>query len=64
VLEETQRINCDASRYVDAVQKPGTWKMNGRLKDKQTIQRRLDKAPEVINRLVAGGNIAKRMIEF
>ncbi|HTZ49637.1 MAG TPA: NADP-dependent oxidoreductase [Verrucomicrobiae bacterium] len=53
-----------ASRFTEAAQKLGMWKMTGKLKDKQTILKGLDKAPEAINMLFAGGNIGKLMIEL
>ncbi|HTZ49644.1 MAG TPA: NADP-dependent oxidoreductase [Verrucomicrobiae bacterium] len=53
-----------ASRFTEAAQKLGTWKMTGKLKDKQTILKGLEKAPDAINMLFAGGNIGKLMIEL
>jgi NADPH-dependent curcumin reductase len=53
-----------ASRFMEAAQKLGMWKMTGKLKDKQTILKGLEKAPEAINMLFAGGNIGKLMIEL
>jgi NADPH-dependent curcumin reductase len=53
-----------ASRFMEAAQKLGMWKMTGKLKDKKTVLKGLDKAPEAINMLFAGGNIGKLMIEL
>lgn len=53
-----------ASRFMEAAQKLGMWKVTGKLKDKQTILKGLEKAPEAINMLFAGGNIGKLMIEL
>jgi len=53
-----------ASRFTEAAQKLGMWKMTGKLKDKQTILKGLEKAPDAINMLFAGGNIGKLMIEL
>jgi NADPH-dependent curcumin reductase len=51
------------SRFMDAGQKLGMWKMTGKLKDKQTIVQGLTKAPDAINMLFTGGNIGKLLIE-
>jgi NADPH-dependent curcumin reductase len=53
-----------ASRFTEAAQKLGMWKMTGKLKDKYTVLKGLEKAPEAINMLFAGGNIGKLMIEL
>lgn len=53
-----------ASRFMEAAQKLGMWKMTGKIKDKQTILKGLEKAPEAINMLFAGGNLGKLMIEL
>jgi len=40
------------------------WKMTGRLKDKQTVVKGLEKAPEAINMLFRGDNIGKLVVEL
>jgi len=52
------------SKFMDAGQQLGMWKMMGKLKDKQTILKGLDKAPEAINMLFDGSNIGKLLIEL
>jgi NADPH-dependent curcumin reductase len=52
-----------AARYMEAGQKLGMWKMTGKIKDKQTVLKGLEKAPEAINMLFEGANIGKLMIE-
>ena len=53
-----------ASRFVDAAQQLGMWKMMGQLKDRQTIVKGLEKAPEAINMLFEGKNIGKLIVEL
>jgi NADPH-dependent curcumin reductase CurA len=53
-----------ASRFMEAGQKLGMWKMTGKLKDKQTILQGLSKAPEAINMLFEGANIGKLLLEL
>lgn len=53
-----------AAKFSDAAKQLGMWKMAGKLKDKQTILKGLEKAPEVINMLFAGANIGKLLIEL
>jgi len=53
-----------ASRYMEAGQKLGMWKMTGKIKDKQTVLQGLEKAPEAINMLFEGANIGKLLIEL
>lgn len=51
-------------RAVDAAKQLGMWKMTGKIKDKSTIVRGLEKAPEAINMLFRGENIGKLMVEL
>ncbi|MGB9515463.1 MAG: hypothetical protein WBU20_27525, partial [Candidatus Acidiferrum sp.] len=53
-----------AAKYMEAAKQLGMWKMTGRIKDKQTILKGLDQAPEAINMLFRGQNIGKLMIEL
>ena len=52
-----------AAKYMEAGQKLGMWKMTGKIKDKQTVLKGLEKAPEAINMLFEGSNIGKLLIE-
>ncbi len=52
-----------ASRYLDAGKQLGMWKMMGKLKDRQTVVKGLEKAPEAINMLFKGENIGKLIVE-
>ena len=52
-----------ASKFMDAGKQLGMWKMMGKLKDKQTIVKGLEKAPEAINMLFQGSNIGKLIVE-
>ena len=53
-----------ASRFMDAGKQLGMWKMMGKLKDRQTIVKGLEKAPEAINMLFEGKNIGKLIVEL
>jgi len=53
-----------ASRFMDAGQKLGMWKMTGKLKDRQVIVKGLEKAPEAINMLFRGENTGKLIVEL
>jgi hypothetical protein len=53
-----------ASTFMDAGKQLGMWKMMGKIKDKQTIIKGLEKAPEAINMLFQGSNIGKLILEF
>jgi len=53
-----------ASRFMDAAKQLGMWKMMGKLKDRQTIVKGLEKAPEAINMLFAGKNTGKLIVEL
>jgi len=53
-----------ASNYVDAGKQLGMWKMMGKLKDKQTIVKGFEKAPEAINMLFQGANTGKLIVEL
>jgi NADPH-dependent curcumin reductase CurA len=49
---------------MDAGKQLGMWKMMGKLKDRQTIVKGLEKAPEAINMLFEGKNIGKLIVEL
>jgi NADPH-dependent curcumin reductase CurA len=51
------------SRFMEAGQKLGMWKMTGKLKDRQTLVHGLEKAPDAINMLFRGDNIGKLILE-
>jgi NADPH-dependent curcumin reductase CurA len=51
------------SKFMDAGKQLGMWKMTGKLKDRQTLVKGLDKAPEAINMLFRGDNIGKLILE-
>jgi NADPH-dependent curcumin reductase len=53
-----------ASRFTEAGEQLGIWKMMGKLKDKQTLLKGLDKAPEAINMLFQGANTGKLLVEL
>lgn len=53
-----------ASRFMDAGKQLGMWKMMGKLKDKQTVVKGFEKAPEAINMLFSGSNIGKLLVEL
>ena len=53
-----------ASRYMDAGQKLGMWKMTGKLKSREMIVKGLEKAPEAINMLFRGENTGKLVVEL
>src|SRR5271170_701957 len=53
-----------SSKFMEAGQRLGMWKMTGKLKDKQTILQGLAKAPEAINMLFTGYNIGKLILEI
>jgi NADPH-dependent curcumin reductase len=52
-----------ANRYAEASKQLGIWKLSGKIKDRQTIVKGLDKAPEGINMLFQGQNIGKLLVE-
>lgn len=52
-----------ASRFMEVGQKLGMWKMTGKLKDRQTLVKGLEKAPDTINMLFRGENIGKLILE-
>ena len=52
------------SRFMDAAQKLGMWKMTGKLKSRETIVKDLEKTPEAINMLFRGDNIGKLIVEL
>jgi NADPH-dependent curcumin reductase len=51
------------ARFTDAAKQIGMWKMSGKIKDKQTVLKGIEKAPEGINMLFSGGNIGKLVVE-
>jgi len=53
-----------ASKFMEAGQQLGMWKMMGKLKDKQTLIKGFEKAPEAINMLFQGSNIGKLIVEL
>jgi NADPH-dependent curcumin reductase CurA len=53
-----------ASKFMEAGKQLGLWKMAGKLKDKQTIVKGLEKAPEAINMLFQGQNTGKLILEL
>jgi len=53
-----------ASKFMEAGQQLGMWKMMGKLKDKQTILQGIEKAPEAINMLFQGSNIGKLLVQL
>lgn len=53
-----------ASKFMDAGKQLGMWKMMGKLKDRQTIVKGFEKAPEAINMLFQGSNIGKLIVEL
>jgi len=52
------------SRFMEAGQQLGMWKMTGKLKDRQTIVKGLEMAPEAINMLFQGQNTGKLILEL
>jgi NADPH-dependent curcumin reductase CurA len=52
------------SRFMEAGQKLGMWKMTGKLKTQETIVKGLEKAPEAINMLFRGENTGKLIVEL
>jgi len=53
-----------APRFMDAGKRLGMWKMMGRIKDRQTIVKGFENAPQAINMLFSGGNIGKLIVEL
>jgi NADPH-dependent curcumin reductase len=53
-----------ASRFMEAGKQLGMWKMMGRIKDRQTIVKGFEKAPDAINMLFSGANIGKLIVEL
>jgi len=53
-----------ASKFMDAGKQLGMWKMTGKLKDKHTVVKGLEKAPDAINMLFRGDNIGKLIVEL
>jgi len=52
------------SRFMEAGQKLGMWKMTGKLKSRETIVKGFENAPEAINMLFRGDNIGKLIVEL
>jgi len=52
------------SKFMDAGKQLGMWKMTGKIKDRQTIVKGFEKAPEAINMLFSGANIGKLIVEL
>ena len=48
---------------MEAGKQLGIWKVMGKLKDKQTIVKGLEKAPEAISMLFRGENIGKLIVQ-
>jgi NADPH-dependent curcumin reductase CurA len=53
-----------ATKFMDAGKQLGMWKMTGKLKDKHTVVKGLEKAPDAINMLFRGDNIGKLIVEL
>jgi NADPH-dependent curcumin reductase CurA len=53
-----------ASKFTEAAQKIGLWKISNKIKDKQTLLKGLDQAPRAINMLFEGANIGKLLIQL
>jgi NADPH-dependent curcumin reductase len=53
-----------AARFMDAGRQLGMWKMTGRLKDKQTVVKGFERAPDAINMLFCGDNTGKLVVEL
>lgn len=51
-------------KFTDAATQLGKWKLFGKLKDRETIVKGLEKAPDAINMLFAGENIGKMLVEL
>ena len=52
------------SRFMEAGKQLGMWKMMGKIKDRQTIVKGFENAPEAINMLFSGANIGKLIVEL
>jgi NADPH-dependent curcumin reductase CurA len=53
-----------AAKFMEAGKQIGTWKIMGKIKDRQTIVKGFEKAPEAINMLFSGANIGKLIVEL
>jgi len=53
-----------ASKFMDAGKQLGMWKMTGKLKDKYTVVKGLEKAADAINMLFRGDNVGKLVVEL
>jgi NADPH-dependent curcumin reductase CurA len=51
-------------KFTDAATQLGKWKLFGKLKDRETIVKGLEKAPDAINMLFTGENIGKMLVEL
>ncbi len=52
------------SRFMEAGKQLGMWKLAGKLKDKQTIVKGFERAPDAINMLFRGENTGKLLVEL
>jgi NADPH-dependent curcumin reductase CurA len=53
-----------SSKYTEAAQKLGLWKMSNKIKDKETLVKGLERAPHAINMLFEGANTGKLLIQL
>jgi NADPH-dependent curcumin reductase len=53
-----------APKFMEAGTQLGKWKIFGKLKDRETIIKGLEKAPDAINMLFTGENIGKMLVEL
>jgi NADPH-dependent curcumin reductase CurA len=53
-----------SSKYTEAAQQLGLWKMSNKIKDKQTLVKGLEQAPHAINMLFKGANTGKLLIQL
>ena len=53
-----------ASRFMEAGTQLGQWKMFGKIKDRETIVKGLEKAPDAINMLFTGANTGKLIVKI
>ena len=51
-------------KFTGAATQLGKWKLFGKLKDRETIVKGLEKAPDAINMLFTGENIGKMLVEL
>jgi NADPH-dependent curcumin reductase len=53
-----------APRFMEAGKQLGMWKVMGKLKDRQTVAKGLENAPDAINMLFRGENIGKLIVQL